>query len=47
MKDIGLPEFGMPSDFIDLRDMVKSHTKQDSLWVEERAEMIDTMPGQV
>jgi hypothetical protein len=32
MKDIGLPEFGTPDDFVDLRDIVKSHIKQDSTW---------------
>ena len=25
MKDIGLPEFGTPDDFVDLRDIFKSH----------------------
>jgi hypothetical protein len=47
MKDIGLSEFGMPDDFIDLRDIVKSHTEQDSSWVEELAKVADTVPGQV
>jgi hypothetical protein len=30
MKDIGLPKFGMPDDFVDLWDIVNSHTEQDS-----------------
>jgi hypothetical protein len=44
MKDIRLPEFGMPDDFVDLHDIVKSHTEQDSSWVEEIAKVTDTMP---
>jgi hypothetical protein len=47
MKDIRLPEFGTPDDFVDLCDIVESHTKQDSLWAEELAKVTDTMPGQV
>jgi hypothetical protein len=47
MKDIGLPEFGTPDDFVDLRDIVKSHTEQDSSWAEEIAKVTDTVPGQV
>jgi hypothetical protein len=47
MKDIGLPKFGDPDKFIDLGDIVRSHTKQDSLWVEELAKVNDTSPGQV
>jgi hypothetical protein len=34
MKDIILPEFGTPNDFVDLRDIVKSHVEQDSSWAE-------------
>jgi hypothetical protein len=34
MKDIRLPEFGTPDEFVDLRDIVESHTKQDSSWAE-------------
>jgi hypothetical protein len=47
MKDIRLPEFGTPDDFVDLRDIVKSHVEQDSSWAEEIAKVTDTMPGQV
>jgi hypothetical protein len=32
MRDIDLPEFGTPDDFVDLRDIVKSHAEQDSSW---------------
>jgi hypothetical protein len=47
MKYIGLPEFGTPDEFVDLRDIVKSHTDQDSSWVEEITKVTNTMPGQV
>ena len=47
MKDIGLLEFGDPYNFIDLCDIVRSHAKQDSLWAEELAKVIDTLPGKV
>jgi hypothetical protein len=33
MKDIGLPEFGSPEDFVDLHDIVKKHVEQDSTWI--------------
>jgi hypothetical protein len=32
MKDIGLPEFGSPEDFVDLHDIVKIHAEHDSTW---------------
>jgi hypothetical protein len=35
MKDIGLPEFGSPKDFVDLHDIVKKHAEQDSAWTVE------------
>jgi hypothetical protein len=47
MKDIGLLEFGTPDDFVDLRDIVESHTKKDSSWAERLAKVTDTAPGQV
>jgi hypothetical protein len=34
MKDIRLPKFGMPNEFIDLCNMVKLYTEQDSSWAE-------------
>jgi hypothetical protein len=47
MKDIGLSKFSMPDEFVDLRDIVKSHTKRDSSWAEELAKVSNTVPGQV
>jgi hypothetical protein len=47
MKDIGILELGMPDDFVDLGDTVKSHTEQDSSRAKELAKVIDTTPGQV
>jgi hypothetical protein len=47
MKDIELPEFSNPNNFVDLSDVVKSHAKQDSLWTEELTKMTDPRPGQV
>jgi len=47
MKDIGLPELGTPNDFVDLCDIVESHTKQDSSWAEELAKVTNTAPRQV
>jgi hypothetical protein len=29
MRDIQLPDFGMPEDFVDLHDIVKQHGEQD------------------
>jgi hypothetical protein len=36
MRDISLPEFGTPDDFVDLCDIVKSYFEQDSSWVANR-----------
>jgi hypothetical protein len=47
MKDIRILKFGIPDDFVDLCDIVESHAKQDSLWVEELVEVTNTMIGQV
>jgi hypothetical protein len=47
MRDIGLPEFGTPDDFVDLRDIVKSHAEQDSSWAVEIEKVADMVPGQV
>jgi hypothetical protein len=47
-KDIKLPEFSMPGDFIDLCDIFKSHIEQDSSWAEELENVTDTREsGQV
>jgi hypothetical protein len=32
MRDIGLPEFVSPEDFVDLHDIVKQHAEQDLAW---------------
>jgi hypothetical protein len=46
MKDIGLPEFGMPNEFIDLRDIKKSHIEKDSSWDKGITKVTDTRdPG--
>jgi hypothetical protein len=45
MEDIILPEFGMHDDFIDLRDIIKSHTEKDSSWAKGLEKVTDTMPG--
>jgi hypothetical protein len=47
MRDIGLPEFGTPDDFVDLRDIVKLHAEQDSSWAVEIAKVVNMVPGQV
>jgi hypothetical protein len=47
MKDIRLPKFNTPGKFVNLCDIVESHTKKDSLWAAELATVIDTTPGQV
>jgi len=47
MKDIGLTKFGSPDNFVDLRNVVKSHTKKDSWWVEELAKMTNMMLGKI
>jgi hypothetical protein len=47
MKDIFLPKFGTPDDFVDLYDIVKTHAEQESSWIEEIAKVTDMMLGQV
>jgi hypothetical protein len=47
MKDIRLPRFGTPDDFVDLRDIVKSHVEHESSWAEEITKVTNIMPGQV
>jgi hypothetical protein len=47
MKDIGLPEFGSPEDFVDLHDIVKQHAEQDSTWTVEITKVESMAPGQV
>jgi hypothetical protein len=47
MKDIKLPEFSTPNEFINIRDMLKTYVEQDSLWTKECAKVADARPGQV
>jgi hypothetical protein len=47
MRDISLPKFGTPDDFVNLRDIVKSHAKQDSSWDAKIANVADMASGQV
>jgi hypothetical protein len=47
MKDIDLPEFGSPEDFVDLHDIVKQHAEQDLAWTIEIAKVVSMSPGQV
>jgi hypothetical protein len=47
MKDIGLPEFISPENFVDLHEIVKQHAKQDSVWTTEIENMATMAPGQV
>jgi hypothetical protein len=47
MRDIGLPEFGTPEDFVDLHDIVKLHAEQDSSWTAEIEKVANMVPGQV
>jgi hypothetical protein len=47
MKDVGLPEFDTPDNFIDLSDVVKMHAEQYALWTKEFAKIADAKPGQV
>jgi hypothetical protein len=47
MKDIGLPEFSTPDDFVDLCDIFKTHTEQDSSWIEEISKLTDMTPVQM
>ena len=47
MKDVGLPDFGTPDNFIDLSDVVKLHAKQDVIWSEDSANIADARPGKV
>jgi hypothetical protein len=47
MRDISLPEFDTPDDFVDLHDIVKSHVEQDSSWAKEIEKVEDVALGQV
>ena len=47
MRDIDLPEFDTPDDFVDLHDIVKLHAEQDSSWDAEIEKVANMVPGQV
>jgi hypothetical protein len=47
MKDIALPEFGSPEDFLDLHDIVKQHAEQDLAWTAEIEKVVNMVPRQV
>jgi hypothetical protein len=47
MKNIDLPDFGPPGDFIDLHGIVKRHTEQDLAWEEEIFHISSMTLGQV
>jgi hypothetical protein len=47
MKDINLPEFGNPSDFIDIINVLNMYVEQDSLWAKECEKVADVRLGQV
>jgi hypothetical protein len=47
MKDIDLPKFGSPKDFVNLHDIVKKHAKKDSAWTREIAKVESMAPVQV
>jgi hypothetical protein len=47
MRDIDLPEFGTPDDFLDLHDIVRIHVEQDSSWDAEIEKVANMELGQV
>jgi hypothetical protein len=47
MKDIGLPEFISPEDFVDLHDIVKRNEKHDSTGEVEIVQVESVTPCQV
>jgi hypothetical protein len=47
MKDADLPEFDTHDEFINLSDVLKMHTKQDSLWAKECTKITDARLGKV
>jgi hypothetical protein len=47
MKDIGLPKFRSPKEFVDMHDIVKQHAEQDSAWTKEIAKVASMVLGQV
>jgi hypothetical protein len=47
MRDISLPKFGTPEDFVDLHDIVKLHEKQDSSWTTKIEKVVNMALGQI
>jgi hypothetical protein len=47
MKDIDLPEFSSPEEFVDLHDIVKEHAEQDSTCKTKIKKVASMAPGQV
>jgi hypothetical protein len=47
MRDIGLPEFNTPEDFVDLHEIFKVHAKQDASWATEIEKVEKMALGQV
>ena len=47
MKDISLPKFDSPEDFVDLHDIVKLHVEQDLSWAAKIEKVANMAPGQV
>jgi hypothetical protein len=47
MRDIDLPKFDTPDDFVDLHNIVKLHAEQDSSWEVEIAKVVNMVPGQL
>jgi hypothetical protein len=47
MRDIDLPEFGTPDDFVDLHDIAKLHAEQESSSATEIEKVDNMVPGQV
>jgi hypothetical protein len=47
MRDIGLPEFDTPDDFVNLHDIVKLHVEKYSTWATEIAKVANKEPGQI
>jgi hypothetical protein len=47
MKDIDLPEFRSPKDFIDLHDIVKKHAEKDLSWTIEIEKVVSMALCQV
>jgi hypothetical protein len=47
MRDIDLPKFDTPEDFVDLHDIVKLHAEKDSLWAVEIEKVANMASDQV